>query len=52
MFFLVPCSSVGVRNPIEVELFTPKVVEEEMDGDKSTVDNGTSTQPTEEVSVT
>ena len=38
----------GLRNPIDVELFTPKVDGEEIDDDLSTTDQISSTIPTEE----
>ena len=38
----------GLRNPIDVELFTPKVDGEEIDDDLSTTDKISSTLPTEE----
>ena len=40
--------TLGVRNPIDVELFTPKVDGEEIDDDLPTADNISSTVPTEE----
>jgi len=40
--------ALRLRNPIDVELFTPKVDGEEIDDDLSTTDNISSTLPTEE----
>lgn len=44
----VCCLPLGLRNPIDVELFTPKVDGEEIDDDLPATDDISSTVPTEE----